>query len=135
MEKKSIETELDNKVQIADAENNRACRYDKKELTKLKKTIKPGLMAYMKKKDPGKSESTYKTYVSDSNYLLNNDLDAYFRFVRSDSDMPDIQQLIKRILIEHRGPEKVTYDGAYYYEKLLWQREYIQSSGGIDAWL
>ena len=47
--------------------------------------------------------------------------------MRSDNDMPEIKELIKNILIEHRGSEKVTDGGFYYYEKLCWQREYIKS--------
>ena len=107
-------------------------KYD--ELKKLKKDIRPGLVAYMEKKDPGKSKSTYEMYASDSNYLLNNDQeDAYIRFMRSDEDMPEIKELIRQVLIEHRGVEKVTDGGAYYYEKLCWQREYVKELGGIDA--
>ena len=41
-------------------------------LKTLKKDIRIGLIKYMATKDPGKSESTYKTYASDSNYLINN---------------------------------------------------------------
>lgn len=105
-------------------------------LKKMKKDIRDGLVAYMGKKDPGKSLSTYKTYASDSNYLINNDQeDAFIRFVRSDDDMPEIRELIRRMLIEHRGEAKVTDGGAYYYEKLCWQREYIKSIGGIDLLL
>ena len=72
-------------------------------------------------------------YASDSNYLINNGAeDEYIRFMRSDDDMPEIKELIKNILIEHRGAAKVTDGGSYYYEKLCWQREYIKSIGGID---
>ena len=103
-------------------------------LKKLKKDIRPGLVKFMEKKDPGKSESTYKMYASDSNYLFNNDQeDAYISFVRSDDDMPEIKELIRTILVEHRGEDKVTDGGAYYYEKLCWQREYIKQLGGIDS--
>ncbi len=35
----------------------------------------------------------------------------------------------------HRGEDKVKDGGEYYYEKLCWQREYIQSIGGIDELL
>jgi len=105
-------------------------------LKMLKKDIRAGLIAYMATKDPGKSESTYKMYVSDSNYLINNGAeDEYIRFMRSDNDMPEIKELIKNILIEHRGSEKVTDGGLYYYEKLSWQREYVKSLGGIDSLL
>ena len=103
-------------------------------LKTMKKDIRPGLIKFMESKDPGKSESTYKMYASDSNYLINNGgEDEYIRFMRSDEDMPKIRELIKRILIEHRGEEKVTDGGAYYYEKLCWQREYIKQLGGIDT--
>lgn len=99
----------------------------------IKKEIRPGLIKYMEKKDSGKSLSTYKMYASDSNYLLNNDYeDEFIQFVRSTGDNPKIQELIKDVLVEHRGADKVTDGGAYYYEKLCWQREYIQSIGGID---
>lgn len=102
-------------------------------LRKMKNDIRPGLIAYMEKKDPGKSVRTYKTYATDSNYLLNNDQeDAFIRFVRSDGDDPKIKELIYNLLVEHRGAEKVPDGGAYYYEKLCWQREYIKSIGGID---
>lgn len=103
-------------------------------LKQMKKDIKPGLVEYMGKKDPGKSVSTYMTYASDSNYLINNDLeDEFIRFVRSNTDSDEIKHLIKKTLIEHRGLEKVTDKGVdYYYEKLCWQREYINSIGGID---
>lgn len=105
-------------------------------IKEMKKTIRPGLIAYMEKKDPGMSISTYKMYASDSNYLLNNEQeDAFIRFVRSKEDNPKIKELIAEILIEHRGIDKVTDGGAYYYEKLCWQREYIQSIGGIDSLL
>lgn len=74
--------------------------------------------------------------MSDSNYLLNNEQeDAFIRFVRSKEDNPKIKELIAEILIEHRGIDKVTDGGAYYYEKLCWQRKYIQSIGGIDSLL
>ena len=103
------------------------------ELKAFKKNIRPGLIKYMAKKDPGKSESTYKMYASDSNYLLNNDNeDAFVRFMRSEDDMPEIQELIRNILVEHRGESKVRDDGKYYYEKLCWQREYVKELGGID---
>ena len=106
------------------------------ELKKMKKDIREGLVGYMEKKDPGKSLSTYKTYASDSNYLINNDQeDSFIRFVRSDKDMPEIRELIRKMLIERRGAEKVTDGGAYYYEKLCWQREYIRSIGGVDQFL
>ena len=102
-------------------------------LKKMKKDIRPGLIRYMESKDPGKSESTYKMYASDSNYLINNECeDEFIRFVRSNGDMPEIKELIRSILVAHRGISKVTDGGAYYYEKLCWQREYIQSTGGID---
>lgn len=104
------------------------------ELKKMKKDIKPGLVEYMSKIDPGKSLSTYNTYASDSNYLLNNDQeDAFIRFVRSDEDDPEIKELIRKILIEQRGEAKVKDGGAYYYEKLCWQRDYIKKIGGIDS--
>ena len=103
------------------------------QIKELKKDIRPGLIQFMEKKDPGKSESTYKMYASDSNYLLNNGAeDEFIRFVRSNENMPEIRDLIRDILIEHRGKDKVTDGGAYYYEKLCWQREYIHSIGGID---
>ena len=103
-------------------------------LKKMKKDIKPGLVEFMEKKDPGKSLSTYSTYASDSNYLLNNDQeDAFIRFVRSDEDSLEIKELIRSILVEQRGEEKVKDGGAYYYEKLCWQREYIKQLGGIDS--
>ncbi len=102
----------------------------------MKKDVRKGLEEYMSKKDPGKSESTYKMYASDSNYLINNGAeDEYIRFVRSDKDMPETKELIKSILIEKRGADKVPDGGKYYYEKLCWQREYIQSIGGIDKFL
>lgn len=44
------------------------------QLKKYKNDIRSGLIAYMKAKAPGKSQSTYNTYVTDSFYLLNNDL-------------------------------------------------------------
>lgn len=104
------------------------------ELKKMKKDIKPGLVAYMAERDPGKSESTYSTYASDSNYLLNNGQeDAFIRFVRSDGDNPEIKELIRKMLVERRGEEKVKDGGAYYYEKLCWQRDYIKKIGGIDS--
>lgn len=104
------------------------------ELKRMKKDIRPGLIAFMEKKDPGKSESTYKMYASDSNYLLNNEQeDAYIEFMRSNEDMLEIKELIRKILVEHRGEEKVKDGGAYYYEKLCWQREYIHLLGGIDS--
>ena len=105
----------------------------KEEIRKYKQAIKPGMMRYMEKKDPGKSESTYSTYVSDSNYLLNNDLDAYLDFMKADKPMPQAQDRIRELLIEHRGAEKVTDGGAYYYEKLCWHKEYIDSTGGMKA--
>ncbi len=43
----------------------------KDSLKQMKKDIRDGLVTYMGKKDHGKSLSTYKTYVSDSNYLIN----------------------------------------------------------------
>ncbi len=104
------------------------------DLKRMKKYIRDGLIAFMEKKDPGKSLSTYTTYTSDSNYLINNGkYDEYLRFVRSKEDMPEIKELIRKTLIEHRGEEKVTDGGKYYYEKLCWHREYIQSIGGIDS--
>ena len=107
-----------------------------KSLNQIKKDIRQGLLEYMEKKDPGKSLSTYKTYASDSNYLINNGYeDEFIRFVRSEKDMPEMQDLICSILIEKRGAEKVTDNGAYYYEKLCWHREYIHSIGGIDKLL
>ena len=104
-------------------------------LKKMKRAIMPELVKFLGVKDPGKSESTYKTYASDSNYLINNEQDdAYIRFMRSDEDMPEIKNLIRTILIEHRGQAKVTDKGVdYYYEKLCWQREYIKKIGGIDS--
>lgn len=103
-------------------------------LKRMKKDIRAGLVQYMATKDPGKSESTYKMYASDSNYLLNNNQeDAYISFMRSDEPMPEIKELIRTILVEHRGEAKVTDGGAYYYKKLCWQREYIKKIGGIDA--
>lgn len=106
------------------------------EIKAYKKIIRDGVMALCAKKDPGKSESTYKMYTSDSNYLINNDaLDEYIRFVNSEEDMPEIKELIKKKLIEKRGIEKVTDGGAYYYEKLCWHREYVRSAGGFDELL
>lgn len=103
------------------------------EIKQYKKYIRDGVRDVCAKKDPGKSESTYKMYTSDSNYLLNNDaVDDYIRFIRSGEDMPEIQELIRNKLIEKRGAEKVTDGGAYYYEKLCWHREYVQSVGGFD---
>ena len=109
---------------------------EKDAIKKMKKDIRSGLVAYMEEKNPGKSLSTYKTYASDSNYLLNNEQeDTFIRFVRSKEDDPKVKQLIVDMLIEHRGADKVTDGGEYYYEKLCWQREYIQSIGGIDSLL
>lgn len=105
-----------------------------KELRDFKKNIRSGLIEYMEKKSPGKKVSTYKTYVSDSFYLLNNEQeDAYIRFMRADGDMLEVKELIKNLLIEKRGKSKVTDNGTYYYEKLCWQREYIKQLGGIDS--
>ena len=105
-------------------------------IKQMKKDIRQGLLEYMEKKDPGKSLGTYKTYASDSNYLINNGYeDEFIRFVRSERDMPEIHDLIRSILVEKRGADKVTDNGDYYYEKLCWQREYIQSIGGIDSLL
>ena len=109
---------------------------EKDAIKKMKRNIKSGLVDYMEEKDPGKSLSTYKTYATDSNYLLNNEQeDVFIDFVRSNDDDPKVRQLIVDLLTEHRGAEKVTDGGAYYYEKLCWQREYIQSIGGIDCLL
>ncbi len=103
-------------------------------LKQMKRDIRDGLVAYMGKKIPGKSLSTYKTCASDSNYLINNDQeDAFIRFMRSEKDMPEIKELIWKILAEHRGEEKADAGVDYYYEKLCWQREYIKSIGGIDS--
>ncbi len=104
------------------------------DIKEMKKDIREGLIRYMEKKDPGKSLSTYKTYASDSNYLINNEKeDEFIRFVRSDDDMDEIKDLIRSLLIEKRGKDKVNDFGVkYYYEKLCWQREYIKSIGGID---
>ncbi len=105
----------------------------KKELKNLKKDIRDGLVKFMSEKVPGKSLSTYKTFASDSNYLINNGYeDEYLRFMRSEDNMPEIQTLIRRVLVEHRGEDKVKNGDVYYYEKLSWQREYIRSIGGID---
>ncbi len=102
-------------------------------LYEMKKGIREGLIKYLSNKAPGKSFSTYSTYASDSNYLLNNNQESEFiRFVRSKEDMPDIKKLIESILIANRGVEKLGNGVQYYYEKLCWQREYIQSIGGID---
>ena len=102
-------------------------------LKQLKDDIKPGYMRFLEKKAPGKSVSTYSTYASDSNYLINNGCeDEFIRFVRSKKDMPEIQNLIASLLIAKRGKDKVPDSGAYYYEKLSWLREYIHSLGGID---
>ena len=102
-------------------------------IMELKKNIKPGLIKYMEKKAPGKSYSTYNTYASDSNYLINNNREAdYIKFVRSDKDMPEIKNLIESILKEKRGEVGLNYNVEYYYEKLCWHREYIHSLGGID---
>ena len=102
-------------------------------LKRMKNDIREGLILFMEKKDPGKSIGTYSTYASDSNYLINNGkYDEYIRFVRSKEEMPEIKELIRKTLIEHRGEEKVTDGGYYYYEKLCWQREYIHLLGGID---
>ncbi len=88
----------------------------------------------MEKKDPGKSESTYKTYASDSNYLIDNDQeDIYIRFMRFECEDDEVKELIRKMLIEARGEAKVTDGGVYYYEKLCWQREYIKQLGGIDS--
>ncbi len=106
------------------------------DLKDIKVAIRPGLIKYMETKNPGKSLSTYKMYASDSNYLLNNGCEKeYIEFMRSDKDMPEIKELIVSILVEHRGLDKVTDGGNYYYEKLCWQREYIHSLGGIDQFL
>jgi len=104
------------------------------DIKEMKKDIRDGLIKFMEKKDPGKSLSTYKTYASDSNYLINNEKeDEFVRFVRSDEDMDEIKDLIRNLLIEKRGKDKVNDTGVnYYYEKLCWQREYIRSLGGID---
>lgn len=108
----------------------------KNKLQIIKKEIRDGLVKFMSEKDPGKSLSTYKTYVSDSNYLINNGFDdEYIRFMRSNDDMPEIQILIRRILVEHRGEDKVKTGDVYYYEKLCWQREYVNSIGGINKLL
>lgn len=99
----------------------------------LKKSIVPGYIEFLKKKDPGKSLSTYKTYASDSNYLLNNGWEKeYLDFMHTNNDSLEIKALIRDTLIANRGSDKVPDGGSYYYEKLCWQREYIQSLGGID---
>ncbi len=107
------------------------------QLKKYKNDIRSGLIAYMKAKAPGKSQSTYKTYVTDSFYLLNNDLaDEYFRFMRNETTVSDVISPIKEKLIERRGEEKVTdWVLEYYTEKLSWHREYVQSIGGVDSLL
>lgn len=70
---------------------------EKDAIKKMKKDIRSGLVSYMEMKDPEKSLSTYKTYVSDSNYLLNNDQeDVFIRFVRSKEDDPKVKQLIQK---------------------------------------
>ncbi len=102
----------------------------------MKQDIREGLIKYMEFKDPGKSLSTYKTYASDSNYLINNGyVDDFIKFVRSKKDLSEIKKLIEEIIICHRGREKLGNGVEYYYEKLCWQREYIQSIGGIDSLL
>ena len=102
----------------------------------MKKDIRQGLIEYMAKKEPGKGLSTYKTYASDSNYLINNGKDDEFiRFVKSTEDMPEIKSIIREIIVENRGEDKVRNGDTYYYEKLCWQREYIQSIGGIEELL
>lgn len=99
----------------------------------IKKKIRPGLIKYMETKAPGKSLSTYTTYASDSNYLINNNHESdYIKFMRSNKNMPEIEEIIKVILIEHRGIDGLGNGVEYYYEKLCWQREYIHSLGGID---
>ena len=57
----------------------------------------------------------------------------FSRFMRSDEDMPEIKELIRSLLVEHRGEDKVKNGVTYYYEKLLWWREYINLLGGIDS--
>lgn len=80
---------------------------EKDAIKKMKKDIRSGLVDYMEKKDPGKSLSTYKTYATDSNYLLNNEQeDVFIDFVRSNDDDPKVRQLIVDLLTEHRGAEK-----------------------------
>ena len=107
-----------------------------KSIFDMKKDIRDGLIEYMETKDPGKSLSTYKTYASDSNYLINNNHEEDFiEFVRSKKDMPEIKKIIEEIIIENRGEDKLGNGVAYYYEKLCWQREYIQSIGGINKLL
>lgn len=109
---------------------------NKSEVKRLKKDLKPGMLAFMEKKDPGKAMSTYATYVSDSNYLLNNEaVDEYIRFMRSEISEETIKTLIFNLLVEHRGIEKVTDGGKYYFEKLSWHKEYVLATGGIDSWL
>ncbi len=104
------------------------------DLSWLKKEIRPGYISYLWKKDPGKSISTYAMYASDSNYLINNGKEKEFiRFVKTKDDMPEIKDMIRDMLIEKRGEEKVTDGGKYYYEKLCWLREYIHSLGGLDS--
>ena len=105
-------------------------------LVEMKKKILPGYLKYLESKDPGKSLNTYKTYASDSNYLINNGYENLFiKFVRAKTEDKQIKDLIESILITSRGKDKVPDGGAYYYEKLCWLREYIQSIGGIDALL
>lgn len=102
-------------------------------LDEMKKNIRSGYIEFLKKKSPGKSMSTYKMYASDSNYLINNGREnEYIKFMRLNTDSSEIRDLIKELLIAHRGKDKVPDGGAYYYEKLCWQREYIHSIGGID---
>ncbi len=102
-------------------------------LDEMKKGIREGLIKFMRKKAPGKSLNTYKTYVSDSFYLLNNNREHdYISFMNSEKDVPEIRDIIETIIIEHRGKEKLGNGVAYYYEKLCWQREYIISLGGIN---
>ena len=48
-------------------------------------------------------------YASDSNYLINNGKEREFiSFVKTKEDMPEIKDMIRDMLIEKRGEEKVT---------------------------
>lgn len=99
----------------------------------MKKGIRQGLIKYMEKKVPGKSISTYRTYASDSNYLINNNhVSDFIDFMNGDKDISDVKKTIEGLIIENRGIDKLGNGTEYYYEKLCWQKEYIISLGGID---
>ena len=110
--------------------------YKNFDLMKIISNIRDSYIQYLEKTQPGKAESTYKTYASDSKYLLNNGYeDEYIRFMRADEDMSDsdTKDVITNILTDaKRKSSRIQNDCKNYYKVLCWQREYINKLGGID---